>query len=116
MNIQVNCWKPFHHKPRGNWYPTTPPVTDNCNQGLGGGVGRTRGEGLDLGVDVGRGVTVAVGLGVCVGVAVAVAVAVGVAVAVPGGVAVAVGVGLGVPAGPTVQPPVAGPPEPLQKY
>jgi len=54
----------------------------------------------------------AVGDGDGGGVSVGVAVAVGVEVAV----AVAVGVGLGVPAGPRVQPPVAGPPEPLQKY
>jgi hypothetical protein len=31
-------------------------------------------------------------------------------------VAVAVGVGVGEPAGTKAQPPVAGPPEPLQKY
>ena len=66
--------------------------TDQSSQGLGGGVGRTLGDGPTLGVGVGRGVGVTVGVGVCVGVAVAVAVAVGVVVAV----AVAVGVGVGV--------------------
>ena len=61
------------------------------NQGLGAGVGRTAGDGVDLGVGVGRGVAVAVAVAVAVGVDVAVAVAVLVAVAVA--VAVAVGVG-----------------------
>jgi len=65
-------------------------------------VGRTLGEGLDLGVGVGRGVVVVLGVGVEVGVGVAggvvVAVALGVNVGVGVGVnvvaAVAVGVGV----------------------
>jgi hypothetical protein len=70
--------------------------TDQSSQGLGGGVGRTLGDGPTLGVGVGRGVGVTVGVGVCVGVAVPVAVAVAVAVAVGVAVAVAVAVGVGV--------------------
>ena len=66
-------------------------------------MGRSLGDGLDLGVGVGRGVAVALGVGVEVGVGdgggVAVAVAVGVAVAVTVAVAVAVALGVNVAVG-----------------
>ena len=74
--------------------------------------GDTVGVAVAVGVAVGVGLELAVGVGV--GVNVALVVGVGVAVCGIDGVGDAVGVG--VPVGTKAHPPVAGPPEPLQKY